>query len=922
MVPPKILVEAGVCGANERWKILKALYGLPSSPACWAKFRDETMKTFEWETENGRVGLQQTPEGNLWKIVNLEGADAGKMVGQVLVYVDDLMVLGPPEIRMSFLERLGSEWTCAPADHVEKGRWTRFSGIEISLGEDGTSVKLSQISYIKELLQRHGEVGAKFTPMPKWDTEGPPEEDITPQQIRAAQMVTGELLWASVRTRPDIAFAVSIMGQQVTKRPKWVCQLGNHVLGFLKHTWDHCLLYPSEVGGHGHDGILQIPRHKDLLEAYTDISFAPNGNRSYQGILVFFAGAPVQWEANRQSFHTLSTAESELMAAIEGMSMTQSVETLLKVMYEDRVHEKVLYGDNASTVAIIEKPDGPWRTRHLRLRANYLKEKLRSHPEEWKIRHQKGSTLVADLLTKPTTQIAAWRRFWKALSFLVSEKHEDALNDEKGTIYENEEKASDSKADPGNYVEAAGSTSVSQEAVVKIAKVGLLLGLVEKIPWNPEHCSVKAVLLIVFTVLLSFFVWQWKRNNDFSIGMVSKGCCKLRVSPSIVWELGEKKHEKKDQEEKDKRVRESEPTPQNWRDGVREHEPAPPSWKDNEEKDETRKDTKGPPEKEPQNSPNFRSFLGTPGSKGERVETAVFGTDSVAGPATCFSSEVFSCEENSEGNPLSMSDGSSYYCPQGCPGRDRVSGAIAMAGSTFTPKIAAVRMGHKGERDSDYEPRELPELWEEKKFEEPPKYNKDEWLDCWLEKGWLVRSHGKSRIRRFHPVHKGIPIHVDNLEGGRVTIGFNNMGEKVTVKDRWTDAPTNHFCPKQSWKGWTFLRLKQPMRSNLGERFAVAAMQSGSEAAGSTFGGAGERASKSEPVVRELPNYTKVSDPEPFPEKSEPSKDDEGFWPMMIRGYNKGTTVEKGQFVTAQIRKPPGLEEESDEDWEKVSETP
>lgn len=318
----------------------------------------------------------------------------------------------------------------------------------------------------------------------------------------------------------------------------------------------------------------------------------------------------------------------------------------------------------------------------------------------------------------------------------------------------------------------------------------------------------------------------------------------------------------------------------------------------------------------------FGVFLGTPGSRGERVETAVFGTDSVAGPATCFSSEVFSCEENSEGNPLSTSDGSSYYCPQGCPGRDRVSGAIAMAGSTFTPKIAAVRMGHKGERDSDYEPRELPELWEEKKFEEPPKYNKDEWLDCWLEKGWLVRSHGKSRIRRFHPVHKGIPIHVDNLEGGRVTIGFNNMGEKVTVKDRWTDAPTNHFCPKQSWKGWTFLRLKQPMRSNLGERFAVAAMQGGSEAAGSTFGGAGERASKSEPVVRELPNYTKVSDPEPFPEKSEPSKDDEGFWPMMTRGYNKGTTVEKGQFVAAQIWKPPGLEEESDEDWEKVSETP
>ncbi len=64
-------------------------------------------------------------------------------------------------------------------------------------------------------------------------------------------MVTGELLWTAVRARPDMSFAVSIMGQQVIKRPKWACQLGNHVLGFLKSSWDHCLRYSSEVGGHG-----------------------------------------------------------------------------------------------------------------------------------------------------------------------------------------------------------------------------------------------------------------------------------------------------------------------------------------------------------------------------------------------------------------------------------------------------------------------------------------------------------------------------------------------------------------------------------------------------------------------------------------------------------------------------------------------
>ncbi len=82
-------------GPYERWKIFKALYGLPSSPVCWAKFMDETMKNFVWETEKGKVGMHQTPEGNLWKILQLDGENAAKIVGQVLVYVDDLMVVGP-----------------------------------------------------------------------------------------------------------------------------------------------------------------------------------------------------------------------------------------------------------------------------------------------------------------------------------------------------------------------------------------------------------------------------------------------------------------------------------------------------------------------------------------------------------------------------------------------------------------------------------------------------------------------------------------------------------------------------------------------------------------------------------------------------------------------------------------------------------
>ena len=437
VIPPRILVDAGVCKGSERWRIRRALYGLPSSPACWAMHRDKTLKGFQWEDPELReqCHLEQTPEGNLWKVMCTDGQGQERVVGHILIYVDDMMVLGPESVRNGFMKRMTEEWKCTPGETVSQNRWTRFSGFELQRGDDGVSLKVSQISYINELLKRHEVKVPKPYPMPKCDTEEPPEDNVTGDQIREAQMYVGELLWASVRSRPDIAFVVSILGQQVTKRPRWVVQMSQHVLGYLLGTSEHCLHYKAEVNGYGPESNLQIPRHKGLIEAFSDISFAPNGNRSYQGIVVTYAGSPIQWEASRQAFHTMSTAESELVAALEATTMTQSVEALLQSMYPEVVFEKVLYGDNQSALSIIEKPDGPWRTRHLRLRANVLKEKMRNEALKWCVRYQKGTDLIADLLTKPICQLGSWVRFRVFMDFYVPDSGAvvvgEAANDEK-----------------------------------------------------------------------------------------------------------------------------------------------------------------------------------------------------------------------------------------------------------------------------------------------------------------------------------------------------------------------------------------------------------------------------------------------------------------------------------------------------------
>ena len=133
VIPPRILVDAKICSPTERWRIQKALYGLPSSPACWALYRDRCMKSFEWEKNGCRYGMKQTAEGNLWEIFETPKTPLGKdlepqRVGHVLVYVDDMMVLGPPQVRQGFLERITQEWNCAPSETVTSEKWTRFSG--------------------------------------------------------------------------------------------------------------------------------------------------------------------------------------------------------------------------------------------------------------------------------------------------------------------------------------------------------------------------------------------------------------------------------------------------------------------------------------------------------------------------------------------------------------------------------------------------------------------------------------------------------------------------------------------------------------------------------------------------------------------------------------------------------------------------
>ena len=128
--PPQILLQAGLCGPKERWWVKGAMYGLDSSPADWAAFRDASLKNFNWHDGGAHYSLTSTSESNLWSVVEKRNDKSGKVVGHVVVYVDDMMVCGPDSVVQGCLDRIAREWSCSQPEWVCLEKWIKFCGFD------------------------------------------------------------------------------------------------------------------------------------------------------------------------------------------------------------------------------------------------------------------------------------------------------------------------------------------------------------------------------------------------------------------------------------------------------------------------------------------------------------------------------------------------------------------------------------------------------------------------------------------------------------------------------------------------------------------------------------------------------------------------------------------------------------------------
>ena len=119
--------------------------------------------------------------------------------------------------------------------------------------------------------------------------------------------------------------------------------------------------------------------------------------------------------------------------------------------------------------------------------------------------------------------------------------------------------------------------------------------------------------------------------------------------------------------------------------------------------------------------------------------------------------------------------------------------------------------------------------WEKPEYKVPPAGKSDRWVNSLLASGWMVRVHGGRRHRLFHPLHKGCPWDQSDMERRRVTVVFNNAGERVVLHDEWDGPVRNPSCLREgeSWTGWTFFHRKTSLTAPSPVSYAAGAMEPG-----------------------------------------------------------------------------------------------
>jgi hypothetical protein len=277
-------------GHNMCLELKKSLYGLSVAPRLWFEHLKRALL---------KLGLKQSAH------------DSCLFYGKDLFmccFVDDNIFVAKSiklvDVFIAKLRAMGFELT-------KEDSLCEYLGIKMVRNETKGTITLTQQGLIDKILSATGLKDCKPNSMPTSQLAlGSDPHGLPMNEPWSYPSIVGMLLYLSINTRPDIAYAVSQVARFNANPKQSHATAIKTIVRYLKNT--------------RHLGTVIQPTGTLSLDLYVDADFAglhrrepdeePTSVRSRTGFIILLSGCPLVWKSQLQTEISLSTLEAEYSA--------------------------------------------------------------------------------------------------------------------------------------------------------------------------------------------------------------------------------------------------------------------------------------------------------------------------------------------------------------------------------------------------------------------------------------------------------------------------------------------------------------------------------------------------------------------------------------------------------------------------------
>ena len=260
-----------------------------------------------------------------------------------------------------------------------------FLGLEVMQLDSG--IFISQKRYAKEVLKKFGMDKSNLVLNPTVPGVKIDKDDtgVTVNSSMFKQLV-GSLIYLTT-TRPDLMYAVSVVSRYMAKPTEMHLMAAKRILRYVQGTMCFGIFY-------------QRSGNQELV-GYTDSDYAGciDDRKSTSGYAFILSNAAVAWSSRKQPIVTLSTTETEFVAASACACQLIWMKRVLSKLDYNGSKSPVIFCDNSSTIKLSKNPVMHGKSKHIDVRFHFLRDLV----NEGKVQLNYCGTKqqIADIFTKP-----------------------------------------------------------------------------------------------------------------------------------------------------------------------------------------------------------------------------------------------------------------------------------------------------------------------------------------------------------------------------------------------------------------------------------------------------------------------------------------------------------------------------------------